>query len=231
MKKGASIVVGDCMMFVDDDERVYMYYSADGVYGVELDQNDLRKFKSVPTHFFRFEPSHIWERSGDRNERSKLSWIEAPWMTKHNGTYYLQYSGPGTQWKTYAVGYYTSSSPLGPFTYYPGSPILVHNKCLINGVGHHSVIDAPDGTLWAFFNILYKNLPGGLEERRIGMDPVEFDEDGNMNILGPTRRTHAVSSGVTTTGSSTPRTGSMLAKPMTSSSPSGRLSRRPSSEA
>ena len=45
------------------------------------------------------------------------------------------------------------------------------------------------------------------------------------------RRTHAVSSGVTTTGSSTPRTGSMLAKPMTSSSPSGRLSRRPSSEA
>ena len=32
-------------------------------------------------------------------------------------------------------------------------------------------------------------------------------------------------------GSSTPRTGSMLAKPMTSSSPSGRLSRRPSSEA
>ena len=45
------------------------------------------------------------------------------------------------------------------------------------------------------------------------------------------RRTHAVSSGVTTTGSSTPRTGSMLAKPMTSSSPSGCLSRRPSSEA
>ena len=50
MKKGASIVVGECMMFVDDDERVYMYYSADGVYGVELDQNDLRKFKSAPTH-------------------------------------------------------------------------------------------------------------------------------------------------------------------------------------
>ena len=185
-EKGETFSLGDCMMFVDDDERVYMYYSADGIYGVELDQNDLRKFKSAPTHFFRFEPSHIWERFGDRNEYSKLSWIEAPWMTKHNGTYYLQYSGPGTEWKTYAVGYYTSSSPLGPFTYYPGSPILVHNKGLINGVGHHCVIDAPDGSLWAFFNILYQNLPGRLEERRVGMDPVEFDEDGNMNILGPT---------------------------------------------
>ena len=58
----------------------------------------------------------------------------------------------------------------------------------------------------------------------------------HMGTSAPTcsniaRRTHAVSSGVTTTGSSTPRTGSMLAKPMTSSSPSGRLSRRPSSEA
>ena len=57
-------------------------------------------------------------------------------------------------------------------------------------------------------------------------------EHKRANLLSNiARRTHAVSSGVTTTGSSTPRTGSMLAKPMTSSSPSGRLSHRPSSEA
>ena len=185
-EKGETIGLFDCMMFVDDDERVYMYYSADAIYGVELEQNDLRKFKSAPTNLFGFEPSHIWERFGDRNEYPKLSFVEAPWMTKHNGMYYLQYSAVGTEWKTYAVGYYSGSSPLGPFTYYSGSPILLHNRGLINGVGHHAVIDAPDGSLWAFFNILYKMLPGNLEERRIGMDPVTFDEDGNMNILGPT---------------------------------------------
>lgn len=30
-------------------------------------------------------------------------------MTKHNGTYYLQYACPGTQYNTYADGVYTSS--------------------------------------------------------------------------------------------------------------------------
>ena len=43
-------------------------------------------------------------------------------MTKRNGTYYLQYSAPGTEWKTYAVGVYTSKRPLGPFTYAPRNP-------------------------------------------------------------------------------------------------------------
>jgi len=188
-ENGKTFRLFDAMMFVDDDDRVYMFFSGGstkGIYGVELDQNDLTKFKSAPTHFFRFEPSHKWERYGDLNEYTKVSWIEAPWMTKHNGTYYMQYSAPGTQWKTYAVGVYTGSSPLGPFTYYPGSPILVHNKGLINGIGHHCVIDAPDGTLWAFFNILYQNWPDRSWERRIGMDPVEIDEDGNMIIHGPT---------------------------------------------
>ena len=187
-ERGRTRGLFDAMMFVDDDDRVYMYFSggaADGIYGVELVQNDLRRFKSAPTHFFRFEPSHEWERSGDFNEHIRTSWIEAPWMTKHNGTYYLQYSAPGTEWKTYAVGYYTSSNPLGPFRYYPGSPILVHNRGLINGVGHHCVIDAPDGSLWAFFNILYGNWPGRGWERRIGMDPIEIDQEGNMKVLGP----------------------------------------------
>ena len=70
----------------------------------------------------------------------------------------------------------------------------------------------------------------GANSRRIrkALKPLLGEEQTCSNIA---RRTHAVSSGVTTTGSSTPRTGSMLAKPMTSSSPSGRLSRRPSSEA
>jgi len=179
----------DAMMYVDDDDRVYMYYSGgstNGIYGVELDQDNLTQFKSKPTHFFSFEPSHIWERYGDLNEYSRLSWIEAPWMTKHNGTYYLQYSAPGTEWKTYAVGYYTGDSPLGPFTYYEGSPIFVHNQGLINSVGHHCLIEAPDGSLWAFFNILLHVWTAEDLERRIGMDRAEFDKNGNLKIYGPT---------------------------------------------
>ena len=179
--------VFDAAVFVDDDDRVYLYYAgggADGVYGVELDRTDLRKFVGPARHFFRFEASHIWERYGSRNEMSTQSWIEGPWMTRHNGTYYLQYAAPGTEWKTYAVGVYTGRSPLGPFDYYEGSPILVHDGGLINGSGHHSVVEGPDGSLWAIYTLLYRNW-NRMFERRIGMDPVGFDAAGNMFINGP----------------------------------------------
>ncbi len=189
-EKGKTIKLFDPMVFVDDDARVYIYFagkSVTGIFGVELDSKDLTKFKTAPSHFFKFETSHSWERFGASNQYSKVSWIEGPWMTKKDGTYYLQYSACGTDWPTYAVGYYTGKKPLGPFTYYKGSPILVHKGGLINGTGHHCIIAAPDGSLWAMYNILYRNwnrLRG--TERHIGMDPAGFDKDGNLFIKGPT---------------------------------------------
>ncbi|HJO02860.1 MAG TPA: family 43 glycosylhydrolase [Acidobacteriota bacterium] len=179
--------VFDPAVFIDDDDHVYLYYAGggrDGVYGVELDRNDLRRWAGPYEHFFRFEPSHIWERYGSRNEMSAESWIEGPWMTKHDGTYYLQYAAPGTDWITYGVGVYTSDKPLGPFTYYEGSPVLVHQGGLINGSGHHSVVEGPEGGLWAIYTLLYRNW-NRMFERRIGMDPVGFDAQGNMVFNGP----------------------------------------------
>ena len=150
----------DITTFVDDDGKLYAYYSgrrADGIYGVELNGDDVTKFKGKPVKLWSFNPAHVWERYGDNNEGDQLSWLEAPWMTKHNGTYYLQYSAPGTEWKTYAVGVYTSKKALGPYNYQSKNPILVHKNGLINGVGHHTIFKAPDGNLWAIYTVLYRN--------------------------------------------------------------------------
>jgi len=179
--------VFDPAFFANDDGRVYLYYAGggtDGIYGVELDPTDLRKLLGPAKHFFHFETTHIWERYGNWNEYSEQSWIEGPWMTEHNGIYYLQYAAPGTDWKTYAVGVYTGKNPLGPFTYYTGSPILRHRGGLINGTAHHSVVEGPDGNLWAIYTLLYRNW-NRIVERRIGMDPVGFDARGNMFVKGP----------------------------------------------
>lgn len=100
-------------------------------------------------------------------------------MLKHDDTYYLQYSASGTQWKTYATGYYTSDSPTGPFVYAPNNPLLRKTEGLVTGTGHGSVVEGPDGNLWQFYTIVLSNPPGG---RRVGMDPVSFDEDGNMSV-------------------------------------------------
>lgn len=179
----------DPMIFQDSDGRVYLYFSsraAHGIYGVELDRADLTRFLSSPTHFFSFNSSHLWERSGARNNYSNVSWLEAPWMTKRNVTYYLQYFASGTDWNTYAVGVYTAKHPLGPFTYDPKSPILSSRHGLIEGTGHHCIVQAKDGSVWALYTVLYRNWNRheGLG-RRIGMDPVGFDAQGHMYVQGP----------------------------------------------
>jgi hypothetical protein len=100
-------------------------------------------------------------------------------MQKYNGTYYLQYSGSGTQWKTYATGYYTAKSPLGPFTYASNNPLLRRIDGLVTGPAHGSIVEGPDGNLWQFYTIVLSNPPGG---RRIGMDRIAIDKDGNMAV-------------------------------------------------
>ena len=180
--EGKPLRIFDAMIFVDDDARVYLYTG--GIRGVELDPEDLTRAKGPQVSLFGFQKDHVWERRGDSNQDPARSAIEAPWMTKRNGTYYLQYSAPGTEFKTYAVGLYTSRSPLGPFVYDARSPILHDRGGLLNGTGHNSVVEGPGGTYWIFYHVLYGNN-GGFE-RRLAMDPVGFDAEGRMFVNGPT---------------------------------------------
>ncbi len=172
----------DVDIFVDDDETPYLYYpgrGVSGIYVVPLDPEDLRRFAGPPQHLFGFDPDHVWERYGESNEYTDVAWVEGPWLEKHEGTYYLEYSASGTQWKTYAEGYYTAPSPLGPFTYAPNNPLLRKTDGLVTGTAHGSIVEGPDQHLWQFYTIVLSNPPGG---RRVGMDPVAFDEAGHMSV-------------------------------------------------
>ncbi|HEX2921532.1 MAG TPA: family 43 glycosylhydrolase [Bacteroidales bacterium] len=172
----------DTQIFIDDDNKPYLYYpgrGVSGIYVVPLDPTDLSRFAGPVKHLFGFNGDHTWERYGEMNEYPDVAWIEGPWMIKHKGTYYLQYSASGTQWKTYAEGYYTSKSPLGPFTYAPNNPLLRKTEGLVTGPAHGSIVEGPDGNLWQFYTIVLSNPPGG---RRIGMDRVVFDKNGNMKV-------------------------------------------------
>jgi xylan 1,4-beta-xylosidase len=176
----------DVDIFIDEDNKPYLYFvgrSTDGIYVVPLDPKELNKFAAPRKHLFGFNKASRWEWSGDMNEYSDVAWIEGPWVIKRNGTYYMQHSAGGTQWLTYATGVYTSKSPLGPFVQAPVNPLLRNVHGLVTGPGHGSVVQGPDGNWWQFYTIVTQNPPGG---RRIGMDPVSFDRNGNMVARGPT---------------------------------------------
>jgi xylan 1,4-beta-xylosidase len=175
----------DVDMFVDDDNKPYMYFpgrSTAGIYVAPLDPKDLTRLAAAPKHLFAFNPAHVWERWGERNEYTGVAWIEGPWVFKRNGTYYMEYSASGTQWLSYASGIYSAKSPLGPFTYSPRNPFLRKTTGIVTGPGHGSVVQGPDGNWWVFYTIVMANPPGG---RRIGMDPIGFDANGNPFTRGP----------------------------------------------
>jgi xylan 1,4-beta-xylosidase len=172
----------DVDIFIDDDNMPYLYYpgrGVSGIYVVPLDPDDLTRFAGPPKHLFGFDKRHVWERYGEMNEYTDVAWIEGPWLQKFKDTYYLEYSASGTQWKTYAEGYYTAKSPLGPFTYAPNNPLLRRTEGLVTGTAHGSIVEGPDKRLWQFYTIVLNNPPGG---RRIGMDPVAFDKNGHMSV-------------------------------------------------
>ncbi|HEY3406467.1 MAG TPA: family 43 glycosylhydrolase, partial [Ohtaekwangia sp.] len=113
--------VWDPAFFQDDDGKLYLYWgcsNANPLYGVEVDYRNDFSFIGKPQEMLHANfDNYGWEVPGDYNTLKKQRpWIEGSWVNKYNGKYYLQYSGPGTEFKSYSDAVYVSEKPLGPFT-------------------------------------------------------------------------------------------------------------------
>lgn len=170
----------DPMLFSDDDGRLYLYYSTGEpvIYGVEVDSDDPRQLLSEPELFIKFNPDNVWERNGEDNEDCNSCALEGPWLFKKNGVYYLTYCAPGTEYSTYAMGAYKSSSPMGPWEYMKSNPITQKRYGVVRGPGHGCIAEGPNNTLWAFYTCTLCYVDA--MERRIGFDPVYIDENGDI---------------------------------------------------
>ena len=174
--------IQDPNLFVDDDGRVYLYEESSNrwpIRGIELDPDNYFIPIGEQVDLFNLVPEkHGWERFGQDHRSELKPFIEGPWMMKHDGTYYLEYGAPGTQWNVYADGVYTSDSPLGPFTYAPYNPISYKPGGFLKGSGHGSTVRDNQGNYWHYatmaISVNYKF------ERRIGMYPAGFEQDGQM---------------------------------------------------
>ncbi len=176
----------DPMLFSDDDGRLYFYWGCSkngGIWGVELDKDNPLKIVGRPAEVIPFRPDiHPWERTGEWNQNPNDGWMEGAWMIKVNGTYYLTYSAAGTQVRTYAMGCYSSKSPLGPFTPQKTNPILRTTDGLVTGTAHGCVVRGPEDKLWVFYTIRAGVAHGF--ERRIGIDRAEIDTRGELTVPG-----------------------------------------------
>ncbi|MGY4385882.1 xylan 1,4-beta-xylosidase [Pedobacter sp. UYP24] len=174
--------IGDPDLFQDTDGKVYMYFGCTNngyLQVIELDVNKKLNPIGQPVNVLKGNPlEHGWERPGDYNTMTQNPWTEAPWMTKHNGKYYYQYSAPGTQYKSYADGYYVSDKPMGPFTYAQNSPFSAKPEGFITGAGHAATFTDKYGNYWRIVTMVISVKH--IFERRLGLIPVTFDKNDNM---------------------------------------------------
>ena len=171
----------DPALCLDEDGRLYFYYGCsdtEPIRGIELDVKTFNPIGKPVELINSHKESFGWERFGDYNEKNDRPWIEGVWMNKYKGKYYLQYASPGTQFKSYCDAVYISNNPLGPFTIAKHNPFSYKPGGYISGAGHGSTFQDGYGNYWhiASMSISQKHI----FERRLGIFPVFFDEDGIM---------------------------------------------------
>lgn len=173
----------DPALFLDDDDKLYMYWGSSNVYpvrGRELDTKNHFKPDSIITPLIKLDgEKHGWERFGTNHSDTVLKgYMEGAFMHKHNGKYYLLYAAPGTEFNVYGDGVYVGDHPLGPFTYQPHNPVFYKPGGFSNGAGHGSLVEGPMGILWHFgSSMISVNVNW---ERRLALFPAYFDKDGMM---------------------------------------------------
>lgn len=177
------IPVWDPAFFLDDDNRLYLYWGcsdSNPLYGVEVDYNNNFSFIGESKELVHANPrEHGWEVPGDYNRLTDRNpWIEGAWVTKKNGKYYLQYAGPGTEFKSYADGVYVSDNPLGPFTLQDHNPFVYKPEGFAAGAGHGSLFDDQYGNAWHTGTITISQKH--MFERRLGFYPAFYDADGTL---------------------------------------------------
>lgn len=191
MPDGKTFVPCDPAIFTDDDGRIYLYAfgiekrEGKGIFcskiiGYELDTEDPRKVVQGPVTIFSMNPEeHPWERYGFHNQDKRFGYVEGPHMLKYHGRYYCIYGTPDTNNANYCLAaYYSDEGPLSGFVCQKRNPILA-NKCgIVGGAGHGCVERGPGDTLWAFYTVSVANHHQ--YERRIGMDLVVLDENGEL---------------------------------------------------
>ena len=178
-------IIVDPYFFPDEDGRVYLYWGCsqvEPIMGVELDPENGFCAKGKPLELILHNEKVIgWECRGDKNETSSPSSNEGSAMFRHNGRYYLQYAGPGTEYDSYGDGLYVGDSPLGPFTRYPASPFSVKPGGWMTGAGHGDTFQDKYGNWWHVSTTVISQR--FLFERRIGFYPVVFTADGFIHAL------------------------------------------------
>lgn len=173
----------DAHAFCDEDNHYYLYFvrfnDGNHIWGARLNDDMISIDEDTVKELL--VPSQEWEKN-------MANINEGPYMLKHDGYYYLTYSGSHFESPMYGVGYATSSKPLGPYTKNKNNPIMQSNS-MVHGAGHHGITTSPNSReLFAVYHC--HNSLAQTEPRQFNIDRIRFidsnDDVDLLEVVGPT---------------------------------------------
>lgn len=180
----------DPYFYTDDDGKMYLYFSRDcsenivdgyntsQLYGIEM--ADYVSVKEGAQAVLLITPDQEWELNN-----GNYRWNEGPDILKHDGKYYLFYSGGFYGDSTYSMGYAVADVPLGPYAKYENNPIIQSTDDT-SGPGNNSFFYSLDGKeLYTCYHTHTNKILGG-GDRKVTIDRCGFRKDGTFFINGPT---------------------------------------------
>ncbi len=150
----------DPAVFIDDDGQAYFYWGQLFSHGVKL-QEDMVSFRQEDiVDDLVTEEEHFFHEGSS--------------MRKIGDTYYYVYADM-ERGKPTSLGYSTSQSPLGPFSY--GGIIIDNDRCDPNSWNNHGSIECVNGQWYVFYHRCSRNMQ---QHRRLCIEPIVIGTDGKI---------------------------------------------------
>lgn len=164
----------DPAVFIDDDGRAYLYWGNKQLWWVELEP-DLVHLKGEK--YGLDAQGRMQKRDTSKVKINAVNTMpnfeEGPYVSKHNGRYYLVYAAGFPE----SLAYATSTSATGPWQYQGIIMDPLPNTTTI----HPALFDFKGHTYLAYHSA---ELPGGGNYRRsVSIDRVFFNPDGTMQKI------------------------------------------------
>lgn len=151
----------DPAIFIDDDGQAYYYWGQLFSHGVKLNED-----------MISFDREQIVD---DLVTEEKHFFHEGSSMRKIGDTYYYVYADM-ERGKPTSLGYSTSKSPMGPFTY--GGIIIDNDGCDPASWNNHGSIECFNGQWYVFY---HRCSRGCQQYRRLCIEPITINPDGSID--------------------------------------------------
>jgi len=166
-KNGKNIDLGginqiDPAVFMDDDGQAYYIWGQFTAKMAKLKPSMLEIDKNTIKDSILTEKEHFFHEGG--------------YMVKRNGIYYFIYAHMGRAFRPTCIGYATSSSPMGPYTY--GGVIIDNDHSDPEAWNNHGSIVEMNGQWYVFY---HRSTHGSNTMRKACVEPINFNEDGSID--------------------------------------------------